>query len=678
MAKHDVPERRSRLRVAGAYAVPLLAAVALAGADASLALSRLTYALPDGEVSALAGRILLFWIAAGIALWVPLFLVVRWRRGRAPRPCSSVAALLAATTVAVVLRDHSPQPFPTHLWAWVGDAALCACAGGVLGFIGELRPGPWPGRLGLAGAAAALAWLQISSLPGDRPTPDVAWSPPAGAAPEDPPDLVLLTIDTWRADAVSYAHRPLTTDITPTLDGWALESLVYETAVAPAPLTGPSHSGMLSGTPPWRSGVITNGTPVPGDLPWVPALLRDRGYQTGAFVSSAMLAGSMGYARGFDVYDDDLTGQTAWHRSAWSRFTAPSARRNQRRESFERDGAETLTRAEHWLATVDPERPIFLWVHLYEPHAPYRPADEYRAHFADADLDLAHPDEYVNHPAPQMMMPDIMAPLAMFLEPADPRRKDQMTGRLRGQPATGREEDGSWRPPPQVWRSGRKYLGEVRTADAHASRLERSLLESRGGQEQRWVIAGDHGESLTEHHEFKSHKRHVYEANVRVPLLVRSGAPGATHSPPVSSVGVAGTLCALAGVSPPSMPCLPGTGEPCAGGAAVSPPASLVLGPDHAGMRRAMKVAVRDGDLKLVTALDRDGAETAWQEWYRLDLDPDEVEPLAPEVIPEPHREDLQAWAEAILRDATETRQGSPPEVAESVREALRALGYVD
>lgn len=162
--------------------------------------------------------------------------------------------------------------------------------------------------------------------------------------------VVLVTIDTLRADAVG-AYGAKGTD-TPTLDGIARDGVRFDRAWATAPITLPSHASLLTGRYPPGHGARHNGM-APGDaLPTLATAFKAAGFDTAAFVSAFPLDRRFGLARGFDVYDDELP------RSA------------EGQPLNERRGSETVDRAIAWLAERGEAR-VFLWVHLFEPHAPY-------------------------------------------------------------------------------------------------------------------------------------------------------------------------------------------------------------------------------------------------------------------------------------------------------------------
>ncbi len=181
-------------------------------------------------------------------------------------------------------------------------------------------------------------------------------------------NLLLVTLDTVRADHLgAYGDAAAAT---PALDALAAEGVRFADAQASAPLTLPSHVSLLTGLAPPHHGVHDNGGALRADVPTLATRLARAGYRTAAFVGAFVLDHRFGLARGFELYDDDIArppGEAA----------ALEA---------ERPGREVVDRALAWLAKDDP-RPFFLWVHLYDAHAPYRPPAPFAERFAGAPYD---------------------------------------------------------------------------------------------------------------------------------------------------------------------------------------------------------------------------------------------------------------------------------------------------
>jgi choline-sulfatase len=199
--------------------------------------------------------------------------------------------------------------------------------------------------------------------------------PPTGSRP----NILLVTIDTMRWDHVGcYGASDAST---PVLDRVAAEGARFETAIAHAPLTAPSHASVLTGVTPLRHGVRDNGAfLLPPALPSIPVVLKSAGYLTSAFVSGFPLDRRFGFSNGFDVYDDRLPrgGHT------------PAAQTERRADA-------TTERVLQWLDTREPGHPWFAWVHYFDPHAPYDPPPEYRSRFASRlyDGEIAFVDDQI-------------------------------------------------------------------------------------------------------------------------------------------------------------------------------------------------------------------------------------------------------------------------------------------
>ncbi len=172
--------------------------------------------------------------------------------------------------------------------------------------------------------------------------------------PPPRPSILLITLDTTRADAIGPEARGIET---PAFNALAARGLRFRQAYATAPETLPSHASMMTGLYPGGHGIHENGRVLPASHAVLAERLRAEGYRTAAFVSSFVLARRFGLARGFDVYDDGM----------------PPGR-------SERAARETTDRAiEHLRSTPGPS---FVWVHYFDPHAPYVPPEPWRQPYA--------------------------------------------------------------------------------------------------------------------------------------------------------------------------------------------------------------------------------------------------------------------------------------------------------
>lgn len=228
-----------------------------------------------------------------------------------------------------------------------------------------------------ARSGAALAALLVVTVAGCSSSPGGDASSRPAAAPLPRANILLVTIDTLRADRVgAYGHRG---GLTPTLDRLAREGVRVETAWAHVPLTLPSHTALMTGTYPFVNGVRDNGSfRFDGARPTLASVLKGAGYRTGAFVSAFVLDARFGLNAGFDVYDDTLSS-----RAAGGALSV-----------LERPAPGTLDAATRWITTASTPGPWFAWVHLYDPHDPYDPPAASRARAADPyDAEVAFTDE---------------------------------------------------------------------------------------------------------------------------------------------------------------------------------------------------------------------------------------------------------------------------------------------
>jgi choline-sulfatase len=354
----------------------------------------------------------------------------------------------------------------------------------------------------------------------------------------------------------------------------------FDQASSAAPLTLPSHATILSGLLPTHHGLRDNGAGrFPADRDSLATRLSAAGYRTGAFVGAFVLDHRYGLSRGFDAYDDEIPRDPE----------APAAL------EAERPGSAVVDRALAWLDGGKGAGPFFLWVHLYDAHAPYAPPEPFRSRHAN-DL----------------------------------------------------------------------YAGEIASVDNQVGRLL-EWLRARGLEKTTLVaVAADHGESLGQHGE-KTHGFFLYEATLRVPVLLRLPgrlrAGGLVRSP-VGLVDLAPTLAGLLGLSPFSP----------ADGRDLSAPILKGTEPSQADLYAETHyprlfgwsaiAALRRGRVKFI--------EAPRQELYDLDADPGETKNLAGAG---PGRADLTARIAAIQK---ESRQASPVKSADSEAAAkLASLGYL-
>ncbi|HEV2196506.1 MAG TPA: sulfatase-like hydrolase/transferase [Candidatus Acidoferrum sp.] len=206
---------------------------------------------------------------------------------------------------------------------------------------------------------------------------------PSFAAAANQPNIILITLDTVRADRMGFLGSKR--GLTPHLDELAAQGVVFEHAYSQAPITPVSHATILTGTFPQYHGIRNFGDRLPPSVPFLPDILHAQGYHTGAFVGSIILDPKNGFAsgfeRGFDVYN------AGFHRQ----------KTGERREaSMQRRGEVTLAFVLQWLA-LQQGGPFFLWFHLWDAHDPYNPPEPFRSRFPNAPYNggIAYVDDVV-------------------------------------------------------------------------------------------------------------------------------------------------------------------------------------------------------------------------------------------------------------------------------------------
>jgi arylsulfatase A-like enzyme/Flp pilus assembly protein TadD len=187
------------------------------------------------------------------------------------------------------------------------------------------------------------------------------------------PNIVLVTLDTTRADRMDFLGSKR--GLTPNLDLLVRDATVFTRAYSQAPLTPTSHSTILTGTYPQYHQVLIFPIPLAEDMPYLPAILKDHGYSTAAFVGSIAVDykwGTPGFERGFDTYDAGFS---------WDSYTPKT-----RYQTVERRGGEVVEHALAWLSKQR-QGPFFMWVHLFDPHDPYDPPEPYKTRYAKTPYD---------------------------------------------------------------------------------------------------------------------------------------------------------------------------------------------------------------------------------------------------------------------------------------------------
>lgn len=379
-----------------------------------------------------------------------------------------------------------------------GRAAAAAVGAFALLFVGSVTAIFWsgwlapmaanPARFYVRGYADEPTW-RVFEYFGLGPRPDAASADGNGTPAR--PDVVLITLDTTRADRLGAYGYPKAT--TPAIDAFAADALVFDRAWSTSSWTLPAHASMFTGLHPTSHGAhFARGTgtaelsraldPQPERLRaliermranalreaavTLAELLRDAGYATAAFAGGPWLASEFGLLQGYDTRDADV------------------------KELHGRRAAELTDRAIAWLGTVEAGTPVHLLVNYFDPHAPYDP-------------------------------------------PGD--------GRGAGAGTTKGD-------------SVAKYDREIRYMDRHVGRLLETLRDIGRFDDALILLVGDHGELLGEYGAY-GHAESLYEELVRVPLIVRfpgGREAGGREAAPFSLVDLLPLVAAETGIPLPA------------------------------------------------------------------------------------------------------------------------------
>jgi len=327
-----------------------------------------------------------------------------------------------------------------------------------------------------------------------------------GTRPGRKPDVVFITIDTLRADHLGCYGYPRNTS--PAIDEFAAMGRRFEHCYSNSSETRPSHAALFSGRYPQSNGVLSNEDLYTSPLPLLVSLRRS-GYTTGGFVSSLVLDNTSGLGAAFDQFDDAFT----------------SVEQNRHGQAI-RPATATLARALIWYRTARAAgRPVFLWIHLIDPHGPY---------VAHHDPDRFVGDRYYNERRS-------LLPVAT---------NDYAPGAIPTYQVLG----GNRAPDYYVAR----YDAAIRAADDSLAGFFNALKSDGTFDPAFIVLVADHGETLDDpsHRMFFSHSVVAYREDIHVPLIVKEpkGLRRFASIPidlRIDSIDIAPTLADELGIRPP-------------------------------------------------------------------------------------------------------------------------------
>jgi arylsulfatase A-like enzyme len=455
----------------------------------------------------------------------------------------------------------------------------------------------------------------------------------AACSPEEPPwqppDMLLISIDTLRADHLPTYGYPRPT--APRIDELARQSAIFDEAYTEAPFTLPAHTSLLTGLYPDRHGVHDRGDTLGPDVVTLAQLLEESGYQTAAFTNSYFVSAEFGIDRGFDVFD------------------------SAHEISVKRNAEQTNQAILSWLDTASDE-PVFVFAHYYDVHSdwerlPYDSPPAFRKRFAGTEPEGFRAGNGVKFASRYMAL----------LNQEGTRYSDDERRYVEG-----------------LYDAGIAYadeqLGALLDALRERRRLDRMIV----------VLTADHGEEFQEHGRLLHTQ--IFQELVRIPLLVSlpemRGAEHPTCRPGTAAsrfdsarfragrsaarsqlVDLLPTLAECVGIAVP----VAAQGQSLLPALAGEAPESRTVFLDY---RRTEAWGVLRDDWKLAVSEKRKSKRL-----YHLASDPGELRDMAlewPEVVGELESE----LASHRATNAQHRSEGVDREVPDEVHEALEALGY--
>ncbi len=489
-------------------------------------------------------------------------------------------------------------------------------------------------------------------------------------APTAQPNVVMIIVDTLRADMVFVEHRRVET---PGFDRLAKDGIVFTQAFSHAPMTLPSHTALFSSRPPFMTGVLNNYQDVGRDLPLVADWMREHGYDTRAVVSLGTLnprdPDEPALDRGFARFDQDY-----WHLDP-----APGA----------------LARIGKALDEADPSKPLFLLGHFADPHSPYnahgsteRTVDvildgELLETVATADmtkfsqtLELQRGRHVLEFRGEHEFRVNAFGWLdngreGRFLQvnwEESKKREETKYLRLSIEVKTKKPNQSKL----EFWISDvtsreevtARYEGEVRFMDSYMGALA-DQLEARGMLDNTIVVfTSDHGEELGDRGGI-GHVQTLHDELLHVPLMIRlpkghraEDDLRAIRDSLVPHEDIVPTLLELAGLPP-----LPGQ----VGTSLLRDRSPLLVAETHKPESRRNYVCFRDEEFKLIFDPDKDQFEM-----YDLAADPGEVTNVF-----DTKRGERADWPDKLRGVARlASRAAGDGETDAETRELLDALGY--
>ncbi len=541
--------------------------------------------------------------------------------------CLTAALVVTRSPTLMAVSLAATIPLSSVLWSrgleatWFFPLACSLPAFGAL-MIAVFRRPP------VRHVVVLLPWIVLFSFAAMSPGRGVTGSP-SGSLVEEPmaeaPNVLLISVDTLRADVVGDGVR---SPGTPRFDELCAEGVYFESAIASASWTLPSHASLLTGMHPAQHGAVRETSKLEDRFETLAERLGQFGFETAAFTGGGFLAPGFGLEQGFEWFDG-----AAEFRFPPFRDHVPLVYRVIRNrflpirpllQFLEQSGGLELVgeRALDWLQRRRDERPFFLFLHSYQVH-----------------------DYYVHQPSWDETSPDSFGGC--------------FAGRLWIHPDEILEHSTH----EEVEVLSAIYRRRVTQMDQTLGRLVDQIRELSGERELWIVLTSDHGEGFEAEPRRLMHGGRLHDDLLRVPLLwiAPSKLPrGVRHSQPVRLIDVVPTLLDLFGSSVDGIP----------GQSLVDAMAGNGAWPQEAwaedGPKERRSISLRTPQWKLVET-------PSGVTGYHLAEDPNEHRTLSQSEVPAPI---VERWRAA--REQWQPQESAPAEFDEETLEHLRTLGYVD
>lgn len=485
------------------------------------------------------------------------------------------------------------------------------------------------GRIALVALIGIAIYLAVGSEP---PTTSRRTLEPTRERPMAPPNILLVSIDTLRADhlgAYGY-HR----DTSPNIDSLAADGALFTHAISPSAWTLPSHVTLLTSLPPNEHRVIGSNRRLRDHVPTLAEVLAANDYDTAGFVSGPYLQATHGYARGFATYDEEEV----------------HARGVESQEAVTSPGL--LRRVSDWLsqwAAESPRKPFFVFLHMWDVHDHYAPPPPY-----DEMFDPEYGGEMRSSEAFPWSTPISQVP----------RRELEHLIAL--------------------------YDGEIRFTDEHLGKVLDQLETMGVASDTLVIVTSDHGEEFYEH-QAAGHSRSLFDELVNVPLVMRYPArvpAGLVFDRQVRLMDVGPTVLGLVGIPRPENF---GSRSPDPGRAPIDlspwllgrysadslPELPAFLETSIWGNRRT---GLRTNQYKLLNLFDsKDGGDVVSRQLYGYRRDADEKQDLLRSQMPTEARFRLESRLDQWNDSWNEPDRNSElVELDPNAIQMLRALGYIE